>query len=1817
MGFESRPPLPAPTEPSTLSSADHEDIPHRDDVDTNVSTRTDKTSYSIPEDGTPITINTTHPTATKTSLHKKYPSQTSLLIEYFEAGKENGKTRSRPSVRVRVTPSSRKKNRQGVDQVHLTQTTRNSAKPAYTRRISLQHAQAATARDHVVPTHTHTQDHSDASTVSSLPPVDIEVLNPASDLSSDRHFLPMAMTSDISSMPADSMLDGPPEILAPARRTSRSRERDTVLTDSNVAESSDLLKAPKHQRSRSMSKDRITQRVMEKLQQQQQAQAETSSSRTRKTERTGRDELSSPRKSSRRHSKDVRGEEISTISGTDSSLLSSNADRRSAVPSVRSGVSTTSSINNPKLLATVEDAIRRLILPELNALKEENRTSKNRDKFERMSRDSGATYETVETTSSRDPSTSRRRVSKSSSTPNITGSKPKVAIDRDDKPFEIVSDKSSRRERRSSRGSTSDRTERSFADSTSKTATRENSHKRRSGRAAREAEIAALAGSGLTAAALKKHTSREEAAEDRKHKKRHSSRSSRSRSASVAESMEQEELTKDVPPLPFSQSELHGSELTRDSILSAETETKNRSRSTSKSSTTTGAETPLREVPRGFPASGSHTPTRTTPTALQRTIGASHGNQSIEDIRLKSPMSDRSYGSKSRGVGSASLEAAAAAKARAIERSETQASHYEIIGTTPTRGLSPIQSEASYREDVHTTGSPRHLRTSQSAASVSSLGRQIERQPSNLSIGTLESTASTKAARTRKRPQGVNLESVRSTMGSPQTPKTPRDAELFFEQNHEQNEMYRRELEESSQLSENYPVNYNRLTNYIDDSEGVQYLDHEQMMDLTHQDIRKVGASPEYVHTPLAVESAVASLHEPSSISVRSSAVSSPLREPVSSPLKKSRLSQVSPAPSQDQILHIEEHEIPSGERWGVLRDKAEALAYQQHPQDNSPRQSIAQSIDEQPEMHHSAFPVQDHMMPEIGYGLDNESEISTNPSIIQGPLNGGDGYYDRAGDYEQRDHTSTRQSSKHSFNKGAALGAGAGAAAVAAAAAHHLHNRSPSIDEQHQATVEDDYESYTGDSFVGHEGQPDYAQSNRTPLSGTTGWRDEGYQSANQREGYTPQNRNHSKVFDDEFADDYGDDYDETPLGGEDVFASNAQHSRHFSGNSHGMASPLYDSATGKGIDRIQSKDIVALMDHLTVRDAQRNARDTEILVTLVRSAAEMRNQLDELKGFIKVQDNMIMNTTEKRVDVAEQRILSGPRPQPQSFGSPRNARSATDDMDAEAKKKNVFKRALKGLSMKGDNDIKNIEAMLMQLLGDVEGLKQVQQLQLEQGNRTNSLTSYENLRASGDPGYEPEGRANTDNSPNQSGYLSNPASSSRRINDLHSGYDVVQTNRISTVHEDDEEYLEREPRYENTERMTTPTQEAYHSRSLSQEKASPQAARTSQSQSQEDTSKKNKHKSNSSSIFGIPKISRWSKTTSSTEPRNSVEKRPYSSHSRSSSQKSYDSYDDEYSQNGDRPRTADDRSLRSRDSRDSRDDRSFRSSVRSPSPLIPEDPQYELEDPKYHAHRNSLNLQHPQPRAGPTGRHQNHLETEAQMYIPDNVSGVSGVSGSGIASPDYDQWGSMPSLARNRMSAGNASYNPGNLSPISSDGGYSGHSASEQTGRLAQQQQQKVVDDGPLIPPNGGVLAGYGQARSMYSSPNEFGSQGVLTPLAPIAEVRYSLETDRGHYRVRRVALCNHTIHANILMQGSPTPSPRPSSAHLRAKIAGPRPMGPRSPAPGASPLRQQQHAQQDLSRDDTVVRRRPVSYADTESLLSYTTTRDGSDDGRSETF
>ena len=91
---------------------------------------------------------------------------------------------------------------------------------------------------------------------------------------------------------------------------------------------------------------------------------------------------------------------------------------------------------------------------------------------------------------------------------------------------------------------------------------------------------------------------------------------------------------------------------------------------------------------------------------------------------------------------------------------------------------------------------------------------------------------------------------------------------------------------------------------------------------------------------------------------------------------------------------------------------------------------------------------------------------------------------------------------------------------------------------------------------------------------------KDEGYVSAHHpiSPGQTP-----------EFKSRDGGTYDGNGISGfgglmgeEDPFVGKA-HTRHLSSNSHGMPSPLYDSATGGGMDRIQSKDIVALMDHVS----------------------------------------------------------------------------------------------------------------------------------------------------------------------------------------------------------------------------------------------------------------------------------------------------------------------------------------------------------------------------------------------------------------------------------------------------------------------------------------------------------------------------------------------------------------------------------------------------------------------------------------------------------
>lgn len=203
----------------------------------------------------------------------------------------------------------------------------------------------------------------------------------------------------------------------------------------------------------------------------------------------------------------------------------------------------------------------------------------------------------------------------------------------------------------------------------------------------------------------------------------------------------------------------------------------------------------------------------------------------------------------------------------------------------------------------------------------------------------------------------------------------------------------------------------------------------------------------------------------------------------------------------------------------------------------------------------------------------------------------------------------------------------------------------------------------------------------------------------------------------------------------------------------------------------------------------------------------------------------------------------------------------------------------------------------------------------------------------------------------------------------------------------------------------------------------------------------KSRKHKSSSSSFF--PKISRWSRTTASSmgdNIRNSMQpgrkERVSFDTSRSGSDLEHNFYKSPnyYDPQGD------DR-LRSNYTLD---EGSPQQENRPPSPLVPSQVS---EAPKYRAHRGSLDLQHPQPRQGPTGRYQTQLESQAQIY---------GTNGN-----HSDQWESNPSFSAlngNRRSSGGS-----RLSPIS-DAGYS-----ETSGRSSRQgppRPPKVKDDGPLFP-------------------------------------------------------------------------------------------------------------------------------------------------------
>jgi hypothetical protein len=90
------------------------------------------------------------------------------------------------------------------------------------------------------------------------------------------------------------------------------------------------------------------------------------------------------------------------------------------------------------------------------------------------------------------------------------------------------------------------------------------------------------------------------------------------------------------------------------------------------------------------------------------------------------------------------------------------------------------------------------------------------------------------------------------------------------------------------------------------------------------------------------------------------------------------------------------------------------------------------------------------------------------------------------------------------------------------------------------------------------------------------------------------------------------------------------------------------------------------------------------------------MRNSFEDMKRLLADQEKNILDGTEKSNERSVQKLIQGPRPQP--LGTPRFPRRTSTEEDHEdmpAKRRNVFRRALKGLGMKSSNDLAKIEDM------------------------------------------------------------------------------------------------------------------------------------------------------------------------------------------------------------------------------------------------------------------------------------------------------------------------------------------------------------------------------------------------------------------------------------------------------------------------------------------------------------------------------------------
>ena len=319
--------------------------------------------------------------------HASHHSEISLLNEYFEGGK-GPNVHSRPGVRVKVTPLAARKIKDTNKHVQVT-ASRCSRKTSFTRRISLgppssgERQPTEIADDKSISSYTSAPEES--SLAHRYPPVEVKNLNrdhvevkilnrdQESNLSGRNIAREERYThvnsSDISSMPPDSILKGKTGSIKP-RRGSRSASRDTNIA-TNISQTLSSRRSP------SLSKEVPTYKVMKRLAEESRdvsggkhKRSSETRSRSASNEQLAEDVKSRPRRSSKGHKE---GEKKSSL------LTSQLSPRRE------------SSDLHPRLRReTVGTAICRLIAPELETLKQEHKIQQVRQRREsRGSIDSG------------------------------------------------------------------------------------------------------------------------------------------------------------------------------------------------------------------------------------------------------------------------------------------------------------------------------------------------------------------------------------------------------------------------------------------------------------------------------------------------------------------------------------------------------------------------------------------------------------------------------------------------------------------------------------------------------------------------------------------------------------------------------------------------------------------------------------------------------------------------------------------------------------------------------------------------------------------------------------------------------------------------------------------------------------------------------------------------------------------------------------------------------------------------------------------------------------------------------------------------------------------------------------------------------------------------------------------------------------------------------------------------------------------------------------------------------------------------------------